>query len=143
MNATSLRVSTLLIVLAAGIPLLCAAQSLPKAADSRFEALDVNGDGVLSKYEYDSDAAFAAMDDDHNNRISAEELQALLGPQEDGALSAADRISVADGNSDGELTDEELRRGLQFRFNWLDKNKDGNVDLPELKSGFGVPMLHH
>ena len=143
MNATSLRVSTLLIVLAAGIPFLCAAQSLPKTADSRFEALDVNGDGVLSKYEYDSDAAFAAMDDDHNNRISAEELQALLGPQEEGAPSAADRISVADSNSDGELTDEELRRGLQFRFNWLDKNKDGSVDLPELKSGFGVPMLHH
>jgi len=143
MNATSLRVSTLLIVLAAGIPFLCAAQSLPKTADSRFEALDVNGDGVLSKYEYDSDALFAAVDDDHNNRISAAELQGLLGAQEDGALSAADRIAVADSNSDGELTDEELRRGLQFRFNWLDKNKDGSVDLPELKSGFGVPMLHH
>jgi Ca2+-binding EF-hand superfamily protein len=143
MNAATPRVSFLLIVLAAGFPVLCAAEGLPKTAEGRFAALDVNADGVLSKYEYDSDALFAAIDDDHNNRISAAELHALLGSEEDGALSAAGRIDVADGNSDGELTDEELRRGLEFRFKWLDKNKDGNVDLDEMKSGFGVPMLHH
>ena len=143
MNLTVFRVCALFLVLAAVSPGLCAAQGLPKTAADRFAALDANADGVLSKYEYDSDALFAAVDDDHNNRISAAELQGLLGSQEDGALSAADRIGVADGNSDGELTDEELRRGLEFRFKWLDKNKDGNVDLAEMKSGFGVPMLNH
>ena len=143
MNLTVFRVCALFLVLAAVFPGLCAAQGLPKTAADRFAALDANADGVLSKYEYDSDALFAAVDDDHNNRISAAELQGLLGSQEDGALSAADRIGVADGNSDGELTDEELRRGLEFRFKWLDKNKDGNVDLAEMKSGFGVPMLNH
>ena len=141
MNLVTFRVSELFLVLAVACPGLCAAQGVPRTATERFEALDTNGDGVLSKYEYRSDALFAALDDDHNNRISAEELQGLMGPQEDGALSAADRIAVADSNSDGELTDEELRRGLEFRFNWLDQNKDGSVDLPELKSGFGI--AHH
>ena len=141
MNLVTFRVSELFLVLAVACPGLCAAQGVPRTATERFEALDTNGDGALSKYEYRSDALFAALDDDHNNRISAEELQGLLGPQEDGALSAADRIAVADSNSDGELTDEELRRGLEFRFNWLDQNKDGSVDLPELKSGFGI--AHH
>ena len=143
MTATAFRVSALLLACASVSVGLCAAQSLPRTADQRFEALDVNEDGVVSKYEYDSDAAFAAMDDDHNSRISATELQALLGSEADGALSATHRISVADTNGDGELSDEELRRGLEFRFKWLDKNKDGNVDLAEMQSGFGVPMLNH
>ena len=51
--------------------------------------------------------------------------------------SVADWIRIADSNSDGELNDEELRRRIETRFRELDANKDGNVDLPELMSGFG------
>ena len=46
-------------------------------------------------------------------------------------------------NGDKELSDEELRRTLESRFNWLDTNRDGSVDLPEMKAGFGVPLLTH
>lgn len=141
MNVSVFRVSAVLLAFAA-IPVgICVAQGLPATAEARFEALDANQDGVLSEYEYDSDAVFAALDYDHNGRISAAELQSLLGPEEDGAPSATYRISVADIDGDGELSDEELRRGIEFRFQWLDGNKDGNVDLPELKSGFGIPMV--
>ncbi|MFL6593186.1 MAG: EF-hand domain-containing protein [Luteimonas sp.] len=119
-----------------------AAQTRTETAAERFKALDVNRDGVVSKYEYDSDAAFAVMDANHNNRISATELQGLLGPQQDGHPSAAERIGVADVNGDKELSDEELRRALEVRFNWLDTNRDGNLDLPEMTSGFGVRILH-
>jgi Ca2+-binding EF-hand superfamily protein len=120
----------------------CAAQAKSETAAERFKALDANRDGFVSKYEYDSDAAFAVMDGNHNNRISASELQGLLGPQEDGRPSAANRIGVADTNGDEELSDEELRRALEIRFNWLDTNRDGNLDLPEMTSGFGVRILH-
>lgn len=119
-----------------------AAQALPQTADELFKALDTNRDGVISKYEYNSHRAFSALDADHNNRISASELQAMLGAQPDGMSSAADRIRVADINGDGELSEEELRRAAEFRFNWLDTNQDGKVDLPELKSGFGVHIMH-
>ena len=142
MTPSRLRLPALALMLAAAPTGICLAQEgLPDTAGARFEALDANGDGVLSKYEYDSDAAFAVMDYNHDDRISVAELQSILGPLEDGAPSAARRIGVADMNGDGELSDEELRRGLQFRFDWLDRNRDGNVDLAELKAGLGIPMV--
>ena len=136
MAVTALRVTALLIALASS-PGLCLAQGVPTTASGRFELLDSNGDGVVSKLEYNSDALFSAIDSDRNNRISAQELQAILGEQFDGMPSAQDRILYADSNSDGEIDDEELRRGIETRFRELDANKDGNVDLPELKSRFG------
>ena len=82
-----------------------------------------------------------AMDRDHDDRINPAELQAFLGREEDGAESATYRLSVVDQDGDGELSDEELRRGLGIRFTSLDSNKDGNVDLGELEAGFGVPVV--
>lgn len=141
MTVSTFRAFALVFVFGAVPAGICSAQAVPATATERFQSLDANQDGVLSKYEYDSDAAVAAMDDDHNGRISAEELQGILGSQEDGAASAADRIVGSDLDNDGELSDDELRRSLEFRFQWLDSNKDGNVDLAELKAGHGVPMV--
>ena len=115
----------------------CGAQALPETAEERFNALDANRDGLISKYEYDSDTAFAVMDSNHNNRISAAEVQGILGPQQEGTPPRrTDRRCRHE--RDKELSDEELRRTLESRFNWLDINRDGSVDLPEMKAGFGV-----
>jgi Ca2+-binding EF-hand superfamily protein len=143
MNASPRPASVLLLALGAVVAGTCAAQVLPPTASARFEALDTNRDGVVDKSEYESNSLFAKIDSNRNNRISAEELQSVLGPQEDGAASAADRIRVADGNDDGELTDEELRRAAEMRFSWLDRNSDGNLDLSEMKAGFGIPAPPH
>jgi Ca2+-binding EF-hand superfamily protein len=115
-----------------------ARQELPGSAEARFDFLDVNRDGVLSQYEYDSDVAFETMDSDHNAQISAQELQAILGPPQKGMETAEDRIIVADLDGNGQLDDAELRRATQMRFSWLDRDHDGNLDLGEMKSGFGV-----
>jgi hypothetical protein len=141
MASSILRVCTLLSLLALAPAGTGHAQAFPGSAPERLAALDADGDGLLSRYEYDSDAALAAMDRDHNDRITPAELQEFLGRVEDGAESASYRVSVVDSNGDGELTDAELRRGLDIRFTWLDSNKDGNVDLPELEAGFGVPLV--
>lgn len=122
------------------VPLVAsAAQELPTSATASFEALDTNRDGVVSKYEYDSDVTFSNIDSNDDFRISAAELESILGPQEDGTPSAADRIRTADRNQDGELDDEELRRAAEMRFQWLDSDHDGELSLPEMKSGFGIP----
>ncbi len=138
MTVSSLRVSAMLAIglSAAG---MCFAQTIPGTATDRFEALDTNRDGLVSKAEYDSNMLFKVLDSDRNYRITADELEAVLGPQEDGMASAADRIRVADRNEDGELNDEELRRAGEMRFDWLDSSRDGNLDLAEMKSGFGIP----
>lgn len=120
----------------------CAAQTLPDTAEGRFKALDTNHDGVVSRDEYESTAAFAAMDTDHNSRISPAELEKVIGPQQEGTPSASQRIGGVDINGDQELSDEEIRRALETRFQWLDSNQDGTLDLPEMKAGSGVPFIH-
>jgi Ca2+-binding EF-hand superfamily protein len=140
MSAPSFR-AALVLALALGAAGTCLAQGkVPSTADARFAALDRNHDGVVSKDEYSADALFSALDADHNYRITASELDAVLGPQGDGMPSAADRIRNLDRNGDGELNDEEMRNAAETRFQWLDKNQDGKLDLSELKSGFGVPL---
>ena len=138
MTASTPRIAALLLALGFALPAFSAEQTLPDAAEARFTFLDANSDGVLSKYEYDSEVAFEMMDSDHNASLSAAELQTMLGPLENGVPSAADRIVPADLDGNGELDDAELRRATEMRFSWLDRNSDGNLDLSELRSGFGV-----
>ena len=136
------RVVVALLVLSVAVPVTCGAQVLPETAAQRFKTLDVNHDGAVSQYEYDGDAALAALDTDHDQQISAAELQGVLGEWEGGPQSAERRISLADLNRDGQLSDDELRRAMDLRFTLMDRNKDGNLDPDELQAGFGVPMMH-
>ena len=137
---TPIRCACFVLFVLGSMPLAAsAAQELPTSATASFEALDTNRDGVVSKHEYDSDVTFSNIDSNEDYRISAAELESILGPQEDGTPSAADRIRTADRNQDGELDDEELRRAAEMRFQWLDTDHNSELSLAEMKSGFGIP----
>jgi len=135
------RYSALLLVCGSVPAGVCVAQVLASTATASFEALDTNKNGLVDKSEYLSSALFAKLDSNHNYKITADELEAVLGPQRDGAPSADDRVRQVDLNENGEISDEELRRAAEARFQQLDRNSDGNLDLAELKSGFGVPYV--
>ena len=143
--AAMLRVFAACVVMGACVWGTCSAQSHAAHSDpagDRFKQLDVNHDGVVSQYEYDSDAAILLMDANHDDHVSGSELQTFIGPHPGGTKFAERRMARGDMNGDKQLSDEELRRALKFRFEWLDRNKDGNVDLEEMRRGFGAAMLN-
>lgn len=138
MNRHALRLSLALTALALALPVAAhddhGAQPTPEA---RFQALDANHDGLLTRYEYDTDVALATADTDRDGRLSLAELEAVWGPAETGEPTAADRILVADLDNDAHLDDAELQRAVELRFTWLDRNRDGNLELSEVASTFG------
>jgi Ca2+-binding EF-hand superfamily protein len=138
MNASAARLTVLLLCLGAAAPGIHAQQTRAEASVAGFQALDVDKDGSVSKYEYDGDAAFAIMDANGDRRLSASELQAVLGAPAPGVPTAAERIVVADLDADGQLDESELRRATEMRFVSMDRNQDGNLDLAEFSSAFGV-----
>lgn len=140
MQASGHFVFALVLTLGVFMPAVGHAES--SLADQRFKALDTNEDGVLSKFEYNGDAAVRMMDDDRNGLLSADELQAFFGPEKEGVASAAERIVGVDLDDNGELSSEEIRRSLEVRFKWMDRNEDGNVDLDEYRAAFGVAMVN-
>lgn len=138
MTATVVRRSVLLSALLLAAPVVCAEQAPADGPKARFSALDVNGDGVVSRYEYDGDAAFAAIDANGDKRISAEELATFLGDASPAGPTAAERIVVADLDADGALDQDEVYRAVEMRFEALDRNGDGNLEHEEFAAGFGV-----
>lgn len=114
------------------------AESAQAAAAARFRALDVNHDGVLSRYEYDSEVVLEVVDTDHDGLVSEQELVAALPAQAPSTPSVARRMRVADLDRDGKLNDDELRAALEKRFDWLDRDHDGNLDLAEMQAGYGA-----
>lgn len=107
-------------------------------AQQRFQALDADHDGLLSKYEYDSDVLMAVADANHDGLVSPQELEQALGPQAPATKSMASRMIAADIDRDGQLNEDELRNAMELRFKWLDRNADGNLDLEEMRAGYGV-----
>lgn len=132
------RRTVLLLVLAPALPLAAQEASPPPVTPAAgFKALDANGDGVVSRYEYDGDV-FSALDADGDQRLSAAELDAVLGRLAKDGPSASERIVVADLDRDGKLDENELRQAAEMRFTSMDRDGDGNLDEAEFANGFGV-----
>jgi hypothetical protein len=129
-------------ILVAGTAFAASAQNVPLAhsASERFNRLDVNHDGGLSKYEMDAEVVLHALDTDGDGMISPSELAPLFGPDTSEA-TALDRVRVADRTADDRLDADELDRATQKRFDWMDANKDGVLDQAELRDRFGVRMV--
>jgi len=107
-----------------------------------FARYDANGDGVITRAEFDAarQANFDRLDTNHDGSISRDELHA-------GFQNAGDRghwrhggggrmremmLQREDSNHDGSISRDEFLAGPIARFNQLDANHDGVISADEL-----------
>lgn len=120
----------------------------PSGAGQRFNELDKNGDGKISRDEAQSDrilsTQFAQIDKNGDGYISPDEYSAIgagatggggsqSGTNDSSSQAGASRSSSSDSGTRGEGSEAMLS------FNDLDRNKDGKVTRDEAESD--APLL--
>ena len=112
-----------------------------------FKKMDTNGNGVISKAEFNAYNAkhFKELDTNKDGKLTSEELQGGH-PQgvvhSDGTTHLDQRFNAADANHDGGLDREEAKEMpmLSQYFNEVDANKNGKVTRQEYFDA--MPLLH-
>ena len=117
-----------------------------------FNKLDINGDGSISKAEFNAFNAkhFKSLDTNKDGKITRDEMQAVQNHSEqspgsghgDGTTHLDQRFNAADVNQDGGLDREEAKNMpmLSMYFDEVDANKDGKVTRQEYLDA--MPLLH-
>jgi Ca2+-binding EF-hand superfamily protein len=103
-------------------------------AQKRFDKLDTNHDGVVTKEEYlaAATAMYGEFDAQHNGKVTAREIAASPRAQERVARVTQRIVKHLDTNGDGVVSQAEYLAAAQKRFTRLDKNGDGFIDSDEL-----------
>jgi len=109
------------------------------SANALFAALDVDGDGIISKAELKKAAlSLKKLDADKDGQLTSAECgggDAAAGGG--GAVNNEqaqwiDRIMAKDKNKDGKLTPDELTENERQMMQGADQNNDGAIDRQEL-----------
>lgn len=109
------------------------AKSPDRGQPLRFDAMDANGDGEISRDEMAGlrAARFEQTDANGDGALSLEELEAEARAR---AATHAERMMARlDANEDGKLSPEELAEapGPDWRFQRMDRDGDGVVSKRE------------
>jgi hypothetical protein len=112
----------------------------------RYGEMDANGDGMVSKSEFDDyhSRQFNEMDGNKDGKLTLDEMNAgPKMPMGNSATAHLDRrFNAADSNHDGGLdrTESGAMPMLSMYFDEVDANKDGKVTRQEYFDA--MPLLH-
>ena len=121
-----------------------------KTVDSRFGAIDVNHDGIITKAELVAEqqrelqqmaarirqqleARFRQLDTNKDGQLSLQEFIAAAPPLRT-AQTPDQMIQQLDTNHDGKISAEEFRAPELAKFSRVDANHDGVVTPDEIKA---------
>jgi Ca2+-binding EF-hand superfamily protein len=152
MKAFSILIATGSLLCAVPLAQACDVKHHGECPDSYFKQMDKNGDGTISKKEFDAfhSEHFKALDANHDGKISPEEMQAGHSEMESGQKEMESghkmrekserdpfdkRFEESDINHDGALSRDECEIGMPMLFGHFDEfdaNKDGKITKAEV-----------
>jgi Ca2+-binding EF-hand superfamily protein len=113
--------------------------------DKHFKEMDTNGDGMVSKTEFDAahNRHFKEMDTNGDGQLSRDEMKA--GHKKMMEKAKDKHFEEADANHDGVLTREEAKNMpmLSKHFDEVDANKDGKVTREEMAAAMEKMRKKH
>jgi Ca2+-binding EF-hand superfamily protein len=119
-----------------------------KTIDTRFNAMDTNHDGVVTKAELAAELQreleqarqlttqklrqqFQQLDTNHDGQLSFAEFSAVIGNIRS-AETPDQKLQELDTNHDGKISAAEYRAPELARFNKVDANHDGVITQAEI-----------
>ena len=154
MNATLPLLAVAAVVATLSLVTGCATSSAPPTqgfateVDSRFRMLDTNGDGKVTRAEFNAgfaDRLFAIYNRQKDGVITKAEWDAVERANESRTESS---FRALDRNGDGKLSRAELSSGprrdavMNRLFDRIDANHDGTISLVEARA-FAVKRATH
>jgi hypothetical protein len=108
------------------------AAAQPGAAD-RFAEADANGDGAVTRVEFEAArmARFSRLDRNGDGAIGRDDFGRLLRFRQQAGQRLDEMLAEADANHDGRVTRAELQQAPTPLFDRADANGDGRVDASE------------
>jgi Ca2+-binding EF-hand superfamily protein len=140
-----------IIIVAAILSLPVAGIAVAKAgkshhAQERFAAIDTNGDGKITREEDQAhaDSRFAKADTNGDGAVTAAEMKAAMLAKMSTRLDRriAKHMDRADTDKDGVISNAEARAAGDARFERMDKNDDGVIEMSEVKRKHGQYRRH-